>query len=158
MASFFIVLICFLVSFALHILVHRYYRVRIANVVAAYAIGAVLLYGFGRMGYINLPWSSGFLYVLLSSVIIVFYITISLGTEIPTSIILASFKREKRQTFSDLTALFTDNGLIFSRIDDLIQSKLVERSGSRLRLTPRGKLVWHVLEVYRRVFHRTLTE
>ena len=158
MVSFFIVLFCFFVSFALHILVHRYYRVRITPVVAVYAFGAVLLYVFERMGRISFPLSSGFLYVLLSCLTIVMYITISLGTEIPTSIILASFQRKKQQTFSDLTALFTDNGLIFSRIDDLIQSKLVQRSGSRLKCTGRGRVVWRILGVYRWVFHRTLTE
>jgi cyanate permease len=118
----------------------------------------VLLFEFGKAGFINLPWSSGFLYTLLSCIVIVIYITISLGTEIPTSIILASFQRKNPQTFGDLTALFTDKGLIFARTDDLIQSKLVQRSGSRLTLTARGKIVWQVLEVYRRVFHRTLTE
>ena len=145
-------------SFALHILVHRYYRVHMAKVVSAYAPGALLLYGFGTAGHINLPWSSALLYILLSGAAVICYIAVSLGTEIPTSMILASFKRKKQQTSGDLTALFTDNGLIFARIDDLVQSNVIRHSGDRLILTGRGNLVWKVLGIYRRVFHRTITE
>ena len=158
MTSFFITLFCFLISFTLHILVHKYYRVHIARVVAAYAIGALLLYGFGGMGYISLPWSSGFLYVLLACTAILFYIAVSLGTEIPTSIILASFQRKKRQSFDDVVRLFTDHGLIFIRVDDLVQSKLIEHRGGQLKITGKGKVIWYAMKLYTWVFYRALTE
>lgn len=124
----------------------------------AYVGGALLLIIFGMMGFVRLPLSSGLLYIELSCVAIVFYLAVSLGTETPTSIILASFRRKKRQTFSDLTDLFTDSGLIYKRVDDLIQSKLVERSGNTLKLTGGGKIVWNIMEFYRLVFNRKLTE
>ena len=126
--------------------------------VFAYLVGALLLYWFGRTGFIAFPWSSFVLYVLLSATAILFYIATSLGTEIPSSIILESFKRKKQQTFKDLTALFTDKGLIVDRVDDLIQSTLVMRHGDMLQLTGRGKIVWRVMEIYRWIFHRTITE
>lgn len=123
-----------------------------------YLIGAVLLYEFGKAGYVSFPWSSGFLYVLLACVAILFYIAISLGTELPTSIILKSFQTKKQQNLTDLTALFTDSGLIYDRLDDLIQSALVADRGGRFILTGRGNVVWRVMELYKRLFHRTLTE
>jgi len=155
MASYSIVIFCFLFSFVLHVAAHGIIRLKS---IAAYLAGALLLYGFGRMGLIALPWSSGFLYVLLSATAILFYLGISLGTETPSSIILSSFKKNKRQTFKDLTALFTDKGLIVNRIDDLIQSKLVTRHEHGFFLTGRGKIIWRVMEAYRRVFHRLVTE
>lgn len=155
MESFFTVLLCFLFSFVLHIAAHRIIRLRS---IAAYLAGLVLLYVFGRLGYIALPWSSGALYILLSATAVLFYFAISLGTETPSSIILSSFKRNKRQTFENLTALFTDKGLILNRIDDLMQSKLVTRHERTFFLTGRGKIIWRVMEAYRRVFHRLVTE
>ena len=155
MVSFFIVLLCFLLSFACHSILHRILRLRSA---CAYLIGAVLLFEFGKAGFSNLPWSSALLYALLSFTAILFYVALSLGTELPTSIILRSFQRKKQQTRDDLTGLFTDKRLIFERINDLVQSKLVTRTGSTLKLTGRGKVVWGVMELYKRVFHRTLTE
>lgn len=155
MASFFIVIFCFSFSFILHIAAHRIIRLRS---IAAYLAGAVLLYVFSRRGLLALPCSSGFLYLLVSVTAILFYVGISLGTETPSSIILSSFKRNKRQTFKDLTALFTDKGLIVNRIDDLTQSKLITRHERAFILTGRGKIMWRVMETYRRIFHRLVTE
>ncbi len=158
MTSFFITLFCFLVSFTAHIFLHRHHSVTVGKVVAVYVCGALLLYWFGRMGYISLPWSSGFLFVLLSCTATLFYIAISLGTEIPTSVILASFKRKKRQSFGDVARLFTDHGLIFTRVDELVKSKLIEHRGGKLTITGKGKVIWCVMKLYTWVFYRALTE
>ena len=155
MESFFIVLLCFSFSLILHIVAHRIIRLRSIGV---YLAGAVLLYGFGRMGSIALPWSSGFLYILLSATVILFYLAISLGTEIPSSIILQSFQRKKHQTLNELAALFTNKGLIRERLDDLIQSAMVSRREGVLTLTLRGRVLWRIMEIYRWVFHRPRTE
>lgn len=158
MESFFIIILCFILALTTHILVHRYIRATFKNVILSYALGGLFLYGFYQNGLITLPLSGTLLYILLSALAILFYVSISLGTELPSSIILRSFKRKKKQKLSDLTVLFTDRGLIVKRIDDLIQSTLITRSGGSLKLTGRGKIVWNVIEAYRRVFHRRHTE
>lgn len=155
MASFFIVILCFLFSFVLHAAAHRIIRLKS---VFMYVAGALLLYWFGMIGYISFPRSAGFLYILLSATAILFYLETSLGTETPSSIILESFKRKRQQTFKDLTALFTDKGLIGKRINGLVQSKLVSTYGGTLKLTGRGRAVWRVMETYRQIFHRLVTE
>lgn len=158
MTTYSVVLLCFLTAFTLHILLYRRVRVTIVGVIFVYALGTLLLCVFGKIGLIALPWSSVFLYILLSAAAVLFYFATSLGTEIPTSIILKSFKRKKMQTIEELIALFTDKGLIFDRIDDLIQSKMVKRQEQKLKLTWRGNIIWRVLETYRWIFHRTVTE
>jgi hypothetical protein len=136
-----------------HIFIHRH-----APVYIAYVGGALLLLIFGMMGFVRLPWSSGLLFILLSCTAILFYIAISLGTELPTSIILESFTKKKEQSLADLTTLFTDRGLILNRVDDLVQSGLVSIEGGKLTVTGRGKIIRNIMEVYKLVFNRSLTE
>lgn len=153
MTSYLLVLFCFLISFILHVLLRKHIPVLIA-----YMAGACLLFVFVRMGLIQLPWSSGLLFMLLSCTAMLFYIAISLGTELPTSIILESFKKKKEQSLSQLTALFSDKGLILNRVDDLVQSGLVDRTGQRLTMTTRGNTVWNIMRLYQLAFNRKRTE
>lgn len=94
---------------------------------------------------------------LFSLVIIYFYVALSLGTQLPSSMILASFRRKKRQTFTDLVRLFTDTGLIDNRLDDLIGANLVAKKRGTFVLTGRGRVLWRAIWLYRWVFHRTNT-
>ncbi len=96
--------------------------------------------------------------VLFSLILFCFYMALSQGTELPSSVILSSFTRKKQQKMSDLTNLFTDQGLIYNRLDDLVKWKLVERRDRKLMLTVRGRLVWRIMEAYRWVFARSITE
>lgn len=95
-----------------------------------------------------------FTLILFFLLLLFYYLALSQGTELPSSIILASFKRKKHQTLSELTNLFTDSGLINNRVDDLVAWKLVKRQGRELVLTNTGTLVWWVMEAYRWLFHR----
>lgn len=104
--------------------------------------------------FTNFPITSLFAFALMMLLAVFFYFVLSLGTELPSSIILASFKRKKRQTFRELLALFTESGLMYQRVDDLVQSKLIEDHSGRFMLTARGTLVWRIIELYYRVFNR----
>lgn len=155
MTSYVFVLICFVLSFILQAVLNRIMK---KYSVVAYFIGLCALCYFIRTAYIPLAWSSVVLYVLLSCLTVLLYIAISLGTELPSSIILASFQKKHTQSETALISLFSDRGLIGNRIDDLIESGVVTHSGNKLKLTKRGKIVWFVMNVYRVLFHRQQTE
>ena len=99
-----------------------------------------------------------FVLLLFFLIAICFYLALSQGTELPSSVILASFQTKKQQTGTDLIRLFTDKGLIGNRLSDLLAWKLVKRQDSQLMLTGTGKLLWRIMEAYRRVFARPVTE
>ena len=160
MQSYLIVWASFIGSFLLHVIVHRVsLRRRTVTLwsTTVYGVGALAVYWFWLKGYVTLPVSSGFLYVLLSAAAIFFYLTPYLGGETPVSMILTSFQQKKRQTIKNLVSLFSVGGLIEKRIEDLVVNNLVVRRGGKLRITPTGYAVYLVIQVYKSVFHRSVT-
>lgn len=120
----------------------------------------LLLFIFGVMVWfvayhtLALPLTGFVAYVLLSLCSFLFYITARLEGEIPTSIILRSFKTHKRQNYRELCTLFTRRGLIDKRIGDLLHAGLIRYRRGRYVVTARGHLVAKLLFWYQWVFHR----
>lgn len=155
MTAFILVLICYFISLVFHMILHRVMK---KYSVIAYLFGLLALLYLIRIGHVSLPVPSSVLYVLFSCLTVLFYIALTLGTELPSSIILASFKRNPEQNETTLTSLFSDRGLILNRVDDLRTSGLVTQTGKTMRLTQGGRCVWEVMKLYRVLFHRYQTE
>jgi len=98
------------------------------------------------------------LYMLLALTASLFYLGPYLGGETPASMILASFKKKKRQTEADLMHLFTDSGLFWKRVDDLKRSGLIEVRRAKYITTTKGRASIYCISLYQRVFHRSMTE
>jgi hypothetical protein len=159
MISFLLVTLIFWFLCVLHILLHRYLYIRGIHTFMSTSIYLAGLCGIGFMYTIGLlywPMASVVYYVLLVMVAMIFYLTPYLGGETPASMILASFKKKRQQSFDDLVHLFTNTGLIWKRIEDLEKAGLVVKTGPNYAVTDKGRTVSVLVILYQKLFHRQL--
>jgi predicted transcriptional regulator len=72
----------------------------------------------------------------------------------PTSAILSSFDKKKRQTETELERLFTVDSLLRTRVDSLISQGLVVKRGRKYFASDKGKKLAQVIRVYNIFFNR----
>lgn len=157
MESFLIVFCIFGGALLSHVIVHRVLIARgilTFRSVLCYAVGLLIMGILVNSGVFFYPLTSLLLYILLSFIAILFYLTPYLGGETPASMILAALRTRERQTYRELRNLFTRKGLIGKRIDDLLIADYVVRRKGTLKITAKGRHLLGVIRIYQKVFHR----
>jgi len=161
MQSFGFVWFCFIISFIAHALLHRYLASRRGKFLwsaAVYIVGAAMLFLLWQLQRIVYPLSAEFLYILMTVTTVFFYLSLFVEGETPSSMILTSFQKKHRQTFVQLVHLYTSYGLIGKRIDSLKEHGLVVYRRGKFSLTSKGRMVFTVIETYKKLFHRMSIE
>jgi hypothetical protein len=157
MMSFIYVIGVFAVFLLFHGALHRFFihweKKRIAlNLI--YLLGFIVLWILWRRGLVSLPFSSSCIYLLMSLFVSYFYMTFFLAGETPSSIILDSFLRKKQQARSELLHLFSEQGLVLNRLDDLISTHLIIQKKDVYRVTSKGRILAVCIFLYEYLFHR----
>ena len=143
----------------LHVLVHRVLWTRgivTMKSMAVYIPGPVVILLLWKIGILAYPLSSVVLYMLILSAFAPMYLAMTLEGQTPASLILAAFSRKKTRTFRELSALFTEKGLFWDRIDTLLLSGFIRKKADRYTVTPRGQLIVGFMTWYRVIFNRPL--
>ncbi len=158
MTSLIVTIGIFLVCFLAHAVLHRALAGRgMKRSVLVYVIGGFVLSVCFTRYHLMYPVSSILLFIFLSLTAIYFYIALSLGGETPASMILASYAKKNRQTKSQIINLFSDQGLLWKRLDDLKGAGFITEKKGLYRATGKGKTVMKIISLYQTIFHRSLT-
>ncbi len=94
-------------------------------------------------------------YALVSLLLFVTYLSVFLGGQTPASMILDAFEKKKSLTDKQIRSLFTEDSLLWKRMDDLIAAGLVSTKGSMYKTTFRGQLINRFFTWYRDLIHTT---
>lgn len=136
----------------LQVILHRVLftrGVRSAKTFLVYPIGSIALLAWLLTATdVSLPMSAFFLYLLLSAVAVIFFITPVLGDTAPTSRILSYLREHRRASARSLVQLFSDKEMIEKRLDDLRAAGLVRVHGGRYTASTTGKLVARAVRGY----------
>jgi len=154
-----IITFAFTCSLILHIVIHRVLLkqgVVTIKSVRVYIIGLAILIISFLNNMLLLPLSSFVLYGLITLVMYAYYLGLCHPAETPAGMILRAFARKKTQTLTELTRLFTVQGLLWNRIDQLVVAGLVSRKGERFFVTAKGGFIARCIWVYQKFFNRLL--
>jgi hypothetical protein len=154
-----IIIVAFFVSFILHVIIHRSLCVRgivTVKTISVYLVGlGIVIVGFAY-GILRFPVTSFLLYGLAVLITSIYYLGACLDGETPADMILDAFTRKKIWKRTELQRLFSSQGLLWDRVDELIAAGLVKRHGARFVVTQKGKWITLCIESYQRLFSRPL--
>ena len=102
--------------------------------------------------HLPLPATATFLYILLTLIYLSFYVNVKLVS--PSKKIMTLIREHKGMKHSELLKHFTDPGFIAPRLDDLVKSGCAQIKESMYRLSPSGKMVGGILEIYQKILGR----
>ncbi len=154
----------FCVVFLLHIALHRvllgYGYVRF-SIMSLYLFGGIVLIVVlfflplfpSSDVSISIPTFSIFLYGVLVSYVFSMYTVPVLKTQMPTSVILESFRSKNTQSYEDIRKLFPGESVVLKRLKQLEDLSLVRRQGRGYVVTRRGGLLVRAVELYSKLFH-----
>lgn len=155
-----IVIGLFVASFTAHVLAHRILaakHIHNAGVISVYGAGLGVFIVMWRLDWFSYPITAALLYVLLSAVSIFFYLPRFLGGETPTSMMIASFATKKEQSLDNLISLFSNTGLIWKRIENLMEAGYIKKTGTKMMATTKGYILFYSIKAYQKIFYRVLT-
>ena len=157
MESLMIVVGCLLFGMVIHSMIHRYLRRR-----HAVSMRATLVYMYMCIPLLiglvyvqsNLIISSIVLYICMVSLLSFLYVGVVLGGETPSSMILHALSARKHMTQEEITGLFSEEVLVWKRIEDLKHSGLISMTNGTVRATDKGQRLVSYISIYERLFHR----
>ena len=159
MSSILSIIVVLVLSFSAHRMLHIWHRtsgkVSFASTFI-YAVGGIVLFFLLEWQQSHLLLSSLVVYLLCSGILSFFYLTIVLGGETPSSMILDALSTARSMSEKELYKLFSEKQLIWKRIDDLKGSTLIAFDGEKIVCTPKGLSIVRIMSWYRWVFHRQL--
>ena len=162
-------LISFLLTVTAHILIHRFlakYKIITFKTTVVFIIGfsinTLLIFlkvtkcsdeiiCLNNWWTFSIPVTSSILYILLVFDYLAFFASPYLGDESPSSKIFLLVRKKKTATFAQIINTFSNQELISKRIDDLVRSKLVEKSGNQIVISDRGKTFLKIMNLYRKL-------
>jgi hypothetical protein len=160
-------MIGFFVCLIIHACIHRILlkkKIISLAVLAIYMI-PMIVFAFAVLGYIQLPrilledsmhvpLTAFVLYFLLVCVTSIFYLGVVLGGETPSSMMIAAFTKEPRLTPEKLARLFTEKGLLWKRIDDLVNTGMIYKQKGKYRIKPQAMYIARCIVWYQQLFAR----
>jgi len=75
------------------------------------------------------------------------------GDESPSSKIILLVAKYKNLALNELLSNFSDQQLVYKRLDDLVKAGLIEKINNRYFAKPKGKLLIRLIEIYRAVLN-----
>ena len=102
--------------------------------------------------HLPLPVTSTLLYILLTLIYLSFYVNVKLVS--PSKKIVTLIREHKGMTYSELLKHFTDPGFIQPRLDDLVKSGCAQIKENRYCLSPSGRRIGKILEIYQKILGR----
>lgn len=97
----------------------------------------------------SLPFTSLVLYLLLTGVYFIFYISAFLGDESPATKIFRQIRKNGRATYDDLVKSFSDKKLVLKRIEEMKTASWIAEKKGLYRLAPRGLYIMKMINFYR---------
>lgn len=159
-------IILFGLSVVIHVIVCRARKIRkltfkmfcliALGVLAVYI--ALLVFGKNPEAEVYTLWTmplggaSVFLYLLLIPFYFTFYHSIAVDS--PTRVLLNFMKSRPSCTYEELVDLMAKSRFIESRLDALIEHRVVESDGKVYRLNPQGLVAGRMLDMYQRISNR----
>lgn len=140
----------FLASAFVHLLVFRIlkkFKIISFKSTAVFLIGLVI-----NIFLLRSPLSAVFLYLLLSSIYIIFLTGPILDYPSPSFTILSRLGSKKMMDKKEIMASFSDWNLVGKRTASLISAKLVVKKGHKYYVTKRGMKMTAIINGYRNIF------
>lgn len=97
----------------------------------------------------SLAFTSLLLYLLLTGVYFIFYISAFLGDESPATKIFKEVGKNGRATYDDLVKSFSDKKLVIKRIEEMKSASWITEKKGLYRLTPRGLYIMKMVNFYK---------
>lgn len=123
----------------------------IVDIYIIYRLSAV--FGTLKPTYIfmNIPLSAIIFYLLLASLLSIFYAHPAMNFISPSTMILRILEK-KKMNHKELMSFFSDEMLIQNRLNELLKSKLIRFEGERYKVSDKGKQLILLRERYRKIF------
>lgn len=144
-------LFVFAYVFIIHIILHRMLlRVRTVTLktLIVYPAGLFVLLYFRVAGYFEVPLYFLMLYTMVSILISVLYLGVYLGGQTPASMILDAYAKKKSYTQKQLLSLFSEDMLLWKRLDDLLRAKFVKTNHIGYAVTSKGYAIFRFFHAY----------
>lgn len=156
--------IIFLITFIIHILLHRFllrYKIVTFKSLSIFAFGFILDLGGVIYLYENVPINNSeilftplpvtalILYVLLSLNFAIFMTSIYLKDQSPSAKLVWLVKINSKAELKEIKHYFSNSELIFKRLADLVRVRWIKKEGARYKIITRGKLIIKFIYFYR---------
>lgn len=100
-----------------------------------------------------LPLSASGLYLILSSLYLIYYANISYDEGSPSAAIYSRVRKLGKINYSAILKHFSNQDLIVKRLNNLSQIGFIEKRGNNYFILPKGKLVVIFFNLYRKILN-----